>query len=186
MDLLGAPQFNGPPVGYSNIPAGVAGTAETIKAMGQLAVQGSMHPEVVELARSITRHLAPKDYRGEAAALYRWVKQHVRYVQDPRTIEWIQHPHYTLLVSGAGDCDDHATALLALGMALGHGGAFRTVKADPIRQDEYSHVYGMIGVRESDGAWWIPVDTTVAEAFPGWEPEAARVFGTRDWVVVQP
>jgi transglutaminase-like putative cysteine protease len=183
---LGAPQFGGPPVGYENIPSGGAGTARTIEAMSELAVQGSRHPEIVELARAITRHLPPKDYEGEIAALFWWVKEHVRYVQDPRTTEWVQHPHYTLLVSGCGDCDDMATSLAALGMALGHGSAFRTVKADPHRADEYSHVYAMIGFRKGLDAYWVPVDTTVGYATPGWEPEQTRVMGSKDWVVISP
>ena len=170
-------------MGYENIPKGVRGTEVTIGRMRQLALQGSRHLEVVELARKIVSGVRAKDYRGEIDALYWWVKENTRYVQDPRTTEWLQHPHYTLLVSGADDCDGMAVAMAALGLAIGHPALFRAVKADPSRPGEFSHVYAMLGVQEGQGVSWVPVDTTMVEAFPGWEPDGARLYGVRDWPI---
>lgn len=191
LDIIGAPQLAGPPVEYVEIPNGVAGTAATIEPMAKLAMQGSRHPEVIELARMIVSHVGHQDYRGEIEALFWWVREHVRYVQDPRLMEQIQHPHHTLLVVGAGDCDDLVISLAALGMAIGHGALFRTVKADPRRPDEFSHVYPMLGYRDGDRDAWVAVDVVVPYAFPGWEPEASRLTGppseaVRDWPVVAP
>lgn len=182
----GYAQLSGSPIQYSEIPAGAAGTEATIAAMQQLAKQGSVHPEVIDLARQIVKHVPSKDYKGEAKALFKWVKRFVKYRMDPRTMETVQHPYETALVQGAGDCDDHATLLVALALALGHGGSFRTVKADPDRPDEYSHVYAVIGIREGASATWYPADTTVASSSFGWEPPSPPVIEYRDWLVVSP
>jgi len=168
------------------IPTGMAGTRATIEPMGKLALEGSRNPEIVDLARAITRHLPNKDYKGEVQALYWWVRDNVRYVQDPRTTEWVTDPYTTIFVTGVGDCDDHATVMAALGLALGHGAGFRTVAADPVRPEEFSHVYAMIGIRERNEGFWVSVDTTTREAFPGWDPPESRVFAIKDWVVAPP
>lgn len=186
LEVIGVQQLAGPPVEYFMIPGGEAGTEATVAKMKPLILQGSVHPEVVELARGIVSRVTPQDYRSEIDALFWWVKEHVRYVQDPLVMEQIQHPHFTLLVSGNGDCDDLVVSILALGMAIGHGALLRAVKADPRRPQDFSHVYPMLGYRDGARDAWVPVDVVARSAFPGWEPDAARVYGVRDWHIVGP
>jgi len=70
----------------------------------------------------------------------------------------------------SGDCDD-LSMLIATGLrSLGYETAFRTV-ATPDSQGEFSHVYAV--VKDKLTHKWIPVDTTVDESYPGWEPKEA-------------
>lgn len=179
-----APPLSGR-VDICEIPAGEKGTEATIAAMARFASgdYGSRHPGVIELARKLVRDLPSKAYRQEAQRIFDFVREHVRYVLDPRGLEWVQTPYHTLLVVGQGDCDDHATAIAALAMALGHGAAFKTVCADRRRPEEASHVYAMIGIREAGKIKWLGADTTTAEADLGWEPSPPRAWGGKMWTV---
>lgn len=186
MSVFGFPQISGTPMQVEEIPAGEAGTARTIERMQQKACEGSMHPEVIALARSIVSAVPNKDYKGECQACFDWVKKFVAYRQDPRLMELVQHPYETLLVQGAGDCDDHSVAVLALCMALGHGAAFRTVKADRERPSEYSHVYPMVGFRDArNEPVWLGADTTTKGAYFGWQPTRG-VWEVKDWPIAGP
>jgi transglutaminase-like putative cysteine protease len=168
------------------IPSGEAGTVETLKAMQEAVAssEGAHNPEVRFLAQRIVEGVGNKDYYSEVRALYDFMRANVRYTLDPRGLEWVQTPWVTLLVQGQGDCDDHAVAIAALAIALGHGAGFRTVKGDPSRPDEWSHVYPVIGIRERGVPRWIPIDTTEVSRprFDADPPGADRVE-MKTWVV---
>lgn len=168
-------------IGYKDV-----GTAQTIEVMRELAVAGSQHPGIRVAVERVTRGLPSKDYEAELRALFELVRQHVRYNLDPRSLELVQHPAYTMFVNGLGDCDDSSALIAALALAAGHGAAFRTIRTDPRRPDEFSHVYPVIGYRDRDGEHWFAADVTHPRpetATWGWEaPEEAR-FGTQDWVL---
>lgn len=177
-------------VGYqaTTISGGDAGTRQTVERMIKLAQEGAAHPGIREASERAVRlaGVAPKDTMGEFRALYDYVRANVRYVLDPRDVERIAHPAYNLFVSGQGDCDEMQTVLASMAGAIGHGAAFRTVKADPQRPDEYSHVYTLLGLRGPQGVQWIPADVTQQGVSLGWEPPAERVFAYRDWLAIPP
>jgi hypothetical protein len=82
------------------------------------------------------------------------------------------------------NCDDHATAIVALAITLGHGAGFRTVKGDPSRPDEWSHVYPIVGIRERGIPRWIPIDTTeVSNPRFGQDPPGADRVPQKNWVI---
>lgn len=167
------------------IPDGHAGTEATIRVMAELAAspsEGGRDPEIVALARKIVEGIPSKDYLGELNAIFNFVKENVRYVQDPRGLEHVETPRRTLLVTGQEDCDGHATCLAALAIALNHGVAFRTLAADRSRPGEWSHVYAVLGYRDRQGVHWYAADTTQAESSLGWEP--GEGYAKRDWLVV--
>lgn len=171
------------PQGVQILPAaeGKAGTDQTVAAMREFALAGAHNPAIVHLAREIVRGVGSHDYEGEVARVHAWVQEHVRYTQDPRGQEWVQTPSITAWVLGQGDCDDHAVLVAALGMALGHGAAFRVVATDPSRPTEASHVYALVGIRSrTRGPVWIACDTTQPEPV-GWEPPPERILGRWDF-----
>jgi hypothetical protein len=99
----------------------------------------------------------------------------------------VQDPRALLFQDGTGDCDEHATAIAAMAIALGHHAAFRTVAADPSQPDQWSHVYAMIGVDNpyaSEGVEWWAADSTQRNAVLGWEPPAHRISGKKDWIII--
>jgi hypothetical protein len=179
----------GPPTTYVQIPRGELGTVATLKVMKELVLGrwGHRNPEVVVLAKKIVEDVSPgpsKDYRAMCQAILTFMKTHCRYQLDPSGLEYVQTPHYTLLVGGSGDCDDLSTATLALAGALGFRMAFRTVKADPGRPQQWSHVYPVIGIQDKKGEpLWLTADATQKESFLGWDPPEAQTYGMKTWVI---
>lgn len=179
----------GPPVQYVRIPRGEQGTVATLKVMKSLVIGkwGHRNPEVVLLAKKIVADVSPgpaKDYRAMAGEILLFMKSLVKYELDPAGLEYVQTPHYTLAVSGSGDCDDHATATAALGMALGFKAGFRTVKGDGGRPEQWSHVYPVLGIQGRDGETeWLTLDSTQKESYLGWNPPEEKLYGMYTWVI---
>lgn len=134
----------------------------TLKAMAKLARDGKKNFNVINKARSIIRGCGQKDYACEAASLQSWVRDNVRYVQDPRDVELIQEPAKTLELM-AGDCDDKATLLASMLEAIGHQARFVVIATD--QPGVFSHVY----VETKLGTVWVAAETTEPVPF-GWEP----------------
>jgi len=176
----------GPPIKYIRIPSGEKGTVATLKVMKGLVLGrwGHRNPEVVHLAREIVKEVPSKNYKGEAQAIFDFMRKNVKYNLDPAGLEYVPTPWYTLLVSGYEDCDGHATAIAALAMALGHRAAFRTVKGDKRRKDQWSHVYAVIGIPQKGGKTeWLTADSTQKEAYLGWNPPEGKLNGMKTWVI---
>lgn len=185
--------FSKPNVQLLGISKGDRGTEQTLNHMRDAVLgklpkldrhEGAHMPDVRFLSQKIVSHVPSKDYVGEARAIYDFMVKHVRYTLDPRSLEWVQTPWWTLLVIGQGDCDDHATAIAALSVALGHGAGFRTVKGDPNRPSEWSHVYAIMGVRQDGREIWIPMDTTERNGKFGRDPRGSDRLPRKDWIIV--
>ena len=133
------------------LPQGTRGTRQTVDAMTALARGGSSDPAIRNNALHALRTYGstPHDHVSEARALFAWVRDRVKYVQDPVSSEWVQSPRATLEAM-AGDCDDMAVLLAAMLGAIGIPSKFRVVALDRSRPGEFSHVYtvAMIGGRE--------------------------------------
>ena len=63
--------------------------------------------------------IPPHDYFGEIRAIQNWVQDNVRYVFDPREVEYFQTPRRTLK-DKAGDCDDQAILMSSLLESIGY------------------------------------------------------------------
>ncbi len=153
------------------------GTEATVQHMLRIANDGSKDPSIIELARGITRDLPNKDYVAELEAIFLWVKKHVRYVRDPWGLETLATPKHTALVSGVGDCDEHATLIAALARAIGHRAGFRCVQTPG--SYGFSHVYALVGPGNNDV--WYAADTTAARASFGWDPADVLGLHAKDW-----
>lgn len=62
--------------------------------------------------------LFPHDYLSEYAAVFNWVRMHIRYSRDPVTIEQVKTPQ-AVLETETGDCDDMSVLLGSLLGTLG-------------------------------------------------------------------
>jgi transglutaminase-like putative cysteine protease len=163
-------------------------TQQTIELMAKLAVEASRDPAMIDHARQLVRDLPNKAYDLEAERVFDHVKRTVRYVHDPAGMETLSDPRWLLWVFGSGDCDDHATLVAALGMALGMGAAFRTVatRVDPATGvAPWAHVYAVLGVPKGNAVEWVPADTAEG-SYVGWEPRGNGVRRQRTWVVANP
>jgi transglutaminase-like putative cysteine protease len=150
------------------IPDGDPGTLQTLRLMKGYARQSLKHPQ--QIVRGYTllavQGVTPRDWRAEVRALQEWVRDQIEYRMDPDQIELVQTPEKTLEF-GAGDCDDKATLLASMLLAIGHPARFCAAAIDG---DEFSHVM----VQSKVGEQWIMLETIIAGAPMGWYPPGIR------------
>lgn len=157
-----------PVANFDVIPSGFRGTQATVERMLELVERGKTDLTVQKIADAIVRKsgCAPRAYLCKAQAIYSFVKGYVRFERDPFGVEMLQEPLVTLK-RRAGDCDDHSILVSAMLGSVGFPYAIKTIKADPRRPDEFSHVYAVVSV---PGKGWMGADTSVDPAYLGWEP----------------
>lgn len=134
------------------ISPGIEGVRETLALMRSIVRKAKADPRVIEQARALTRTVPFKDWKAEAAALHRYVRDQIRYVMDPNGVETLSTPA-RLMELGSGDCDDKVTLLAALLESVGHPTRFIAIGLAP---GELSHVY----LETKIGDAWIPLETT--------------------------
>ena len=102
-----------------------------VKWMRRFAHKGKEDREILALREDICRGLEQGDYASECLAAYYWVcnPNNVRYMRDPTGAEYVKEPIRTV-ETGAGDCDDIATLLAALLLAMGNRCRFALVSLD--------------------------------------------------------
>lgn len=166
-----------------NLERGYRGTSKTIDKMHRLVAHGKLDPEIQRIA-TLIRLSVDRDDRGRsrelADAVFDWVRRHGKFQRDPLQIEKLETPRESMRHvvearrSGAyqgpalfaGDCDTFAIWVASLGGILGYEYAFETVKVDPRRPKEFSHVYAALRV----GNEMVPYDASSTIAQPGWRP----------------
>lgn len=148
----------------AEIPGGLVGTEQTIKAITRLVEADLRRPELRLIASRVLQSagVAHKDHRAEAEALYSWVKHEVRYQRDPIGIESVQSPLVTYRLR-VGDCDDQVALLAGLAMAAGLPVRFRVLGYS---EDNLVHIFTEVF---DDRKWWSADTTEPARPF-GWRP----------------
>lgn len=139
----------------AGLPAGAAGTRETLRLMAFLAKRYSTNLRIITLARQIVAAagVAPKDYAGEAGAIQAWVQEHVAYRRDVAGVETVQTPLVTLALA-SGDCDDQSCLVSCLVLALGNLHVrYEVVGAS---REALSHVFCSVLL----GRQWVALETT--------------------------
>lgn len=147
----------------SLIPEGVAGIRATLDRMTALVRDGKKMMQVRQKAAGLVQQCAQKSWACEVQSIFEYVRDQVRYVQDPSNVELIQTPVKTLEFM-YGDCDDKSILLAALLESIGHPTRFIAVGFEP---GIYSHVY----VETKIGNTWYPLETTEPVQM-GWSPDA--------------
>lgn len=144
---------------------GFAGVQQTLWHMRRLVREYRTDAAIRRAAMNVL-FLVPDRY-GEprAAALFEWVRDHVRYIPDVLDVETLATP-VKVLQSMAGDCDDQATLLATLFESVGYPTRFVVAAYQDAAVME--HVYLQVCI---DGQW-IDCDPTEPCAF-GWSPPGA-------------
>lgn len=155
------------------LPDGPEGTRATLEIMRRLVRQWRLNPELRKLAENIVAGVPEKDFHGEANALFLFVRDKIRYVQDATDAEILKAPD-VLIETGQGDCDDKSVLLAALLESLGHPARFVAIGMDG--PEDFTHVY----VETKIGSDWISLDPTEPvdmgwSPFDGPEPIRARM-----------
>lgn len=172
----------------------VSGQPAALREIATLIAKGVHDPVVVRAARAITADLPARDDAAELTALYDAVKYGTdtvpalkngfRYVADPRNADWYQSAAATLRECAAGacagDCDEHTVLCASLAGALGFKVGARAW--GPPKASEFTHVYAVVAYpkkgpwSDKDAASVRAMDTTVDEAYVGWQPPRGRVL----------
>ena len=149
--------------------------------ISKISEQYGRDPRLATLAVDIFRKagIEPRDYKGQAGALLKWVQDNIYYVNEPD--ERLQEPTYTLRVR-YGDCDDMAILLYALARSVRlparlvisgrnrSGRKMRYHQGEPNfpRDVSWSHIYLQIGDRPYGKPQWIYAEPTMKVPL-GWD-----------------
>jgi len=164
-----------------SIPSGNAGTAQTIAGMQMLVGKGKRDQRVRQLAIRLASQCKKKDYACYAQKCYEFCRDKIQYVYDPVNVEYVEHPR-KLLEAGGGDCDSVCVLLASMLEGIGLPCRYITIKADPSKPNEFSHVYLQVGLPRKGGGVrdWKGMDVTMEPRVPfGWEPP--KRFPRKAW-----
>ena len=169
------------------LPDGDAGVADTIAYIRQLVDEGLSDPRIRRVATEVLRHagVAPYDDFGEIRAIFDWAVnwRNMRFVRDPVGKEMLQ-PAWSILESGAGDCDCiNAILLPSLLGAIGYATRAVTIATDPADRRAFSHIYIEALVEDGNGGTWIPLDVARPGARWGRNPE--RFYRLQRWPLME-
>lgn len=124
-------------------------------------------PSLQAFAASLVENLPQKDFRGENNAIFAFVRDRIRYLNDVRDLETLRTPQRTLEMR-QGDCDDKSTLLATLLECIGRTTRFKAVG---VRGGPLSHVYVQVcvGFHPNGERKWLSLDATMPNP-PGWQP----------------
>jgi len=113
---------------------------------------------------------------GQARAICDWMMRNITFTPDPRGIEGLQSPEWTLDYR-RGDCDDYTTLVCSLLGTIGMKCRMVTIAADSRDPDQFSHIYPETYV---DGQW---VTVDAARRHPEFGKQPANYSRKRWWAV---
>jgi transglutaminase-like putative cysteine protease len=151
------------PMRLGSVSSGPAGTAQTLKVMVKLAREGAKDPGVIQVASNLVRNVDQYDRAGEIRALHGFVRDSIRYTNDPVDMELVRTPR-AILEMGVGDCDDKSILLASLLRCIGRPSRYVAICLSG--PSGYSHVY----VETPMGKRWICLET-IRPVEAGWEPQ---------------
>lgn len=177
----------------TEVPDGDAGTAVTIDYARQLVSDGVQSPIVRGLALRYLKsyRVLTGDKLGEMRAIFEGVLKDFQFRDDPaittRSLngeivaqegaEMLQ-PAEGIIASGVGDCDCLNGVLLpSLLGSIGFATRTVTIKSDPSRPDEFSHIY--LEAQDPASGEWIALD--VARSGPRFGRQPEYFWERREW-----
>jgi hypothetical protein len=153
-----------------------------LEVIRHIAMMRGRDPRIASLAVDIIKKakVKPRDYKGQAAALLKWVQnpKNVYYVNEPG--ERLQDPIFTIK-QGWGDCDDQIMVLGAMfesirlpwKLVLGgvcNGKKVRYIEGTAFpRGCKWAHIYAMVGDAPFNPTKWYFCETTVRGVQLGWD-----------------
>lgn len=133
--------------------------------MRELIINGSRDPVVRDFAVSLLRQVPEMFPLHEAEVLHAFVRESIRYTDDPHGEDLYQLPTLTL-ENGAGDCDDKVILLGSLARSVGFPVricfVFENARSrfDVMDNEFPVHVYLELDLNKGSGpAKWCPAET---------------------------
>jgi len=128
----------------------------------RMIVEGSHDIAVLDKAAELTSELSPMNYAAEAQVLWAYVRNNIRYLDDPTGDDHFQGAAITM-ARQAGDCDDQVILLGSLLRSIGFETRIVFVFKDPPKNydaDFPAHVYLELNVNKgSEFPLWVCAET---------------------------
>lgn len=161
-----------------SLPPGEAAVFATAQWMSEIIARGAAHPIVRLHAEQAVQGVDPADYRGQIAAVQRYLASRYRYVRDPEPVEYLQTPWWLLKCGSdggramSGDCDDATMLSLSMLAAVGFPWRIELISQPPAEPGELNHVRGAVALPDGE---WVPIDlTTRGKARPYYRLEVVE------------
>lgn len=155
------------------IGSGDTAIVNTVRKMKDIINVSSRNPYIREWAGNIVSRVEVNDKKGEANAIFNFVRDNVRYTKDPYGFEYLQTPptlleDIRLRMQGKGerpngDCDDMTLLSLSLLKSIGFNVAIKVVSF--LESGQFSHVYGLVQIKGQ----WVPFDCVRPDSHMGQE-----------------
>lgn len=120
------------------------------------------------------------DNWAEVQALYRTCQEYYRYCGDTLGKDLFQHPAKTLEFGG-GDCDDATILICSTLGAVGYETKCRVIRTKTSR--DWNHIYALVGLPQKSPSRWVPLDMSVSDKPPGWEPPRNLIAAIKDFAI---
>lgn len=144
---------------------------ERVAIIQDLIHESVKQPEMRKLALRITQVCPARDGVCESRAIYEWVRQNIRYTGDIaphkhgragqyEPIDLFQRADRTVEFAG-GDCDDHTILVSTLAILNGIQARARVTSRTSKNEEDYTHIYPMLGIPKMRPAEWVAADTTL-------------------------
>jgi hypothetical protein len=147
------------------IPSGDNGTDATVRHIVSLIQKGTVDERVRLAAVDAIAGCPWKDKLCETGAVFNWLRNNIRFVNDPWGAELL-HTAESVLQNRVADCDDFVIIGGSMLRAIGVPVQIVIIAANP-HNDSYSHIYLQAAVR---GQGWVGFDPSVPGMPFGWEP----------------
>lgn len=135
-------------------------------------------PKMRKIALKVTKNCPARDGECEAKAIYKFVKDNVRYTGDIAMVKMgrngpvegvdLFQSAFRTLEFGGGDCDDHSVAIATL-LALNGISPKLRVTAPKRPGSSWAHIYALAGLSKNQPTRWVAMDTTLPNGKMGSE-----------------
>jgi hypothetical protein len=142
--------------------------------MVRLANDYKSDPRLRDRVQQITDSVNLENPDAVAQAVWRWIRENVRYVRDPSDTELLQSPVRILEEPRYADCDGMATLGAAMLSAVGHRAGFRAIARE--KSGAYDHVYAVY--EPLANRRWHALDPT-APLQPGPDQQASQALSVK-------
>lgn len=140
--------------------------------------EGMQDEAIQKLAAKILYiyNVPSRDYRGEAEAIFLWVRENIRYTRDPEGMELFRKPIRTIQL-GIADCDDMTILIGSLLSTIGHVIILRVIG---VSSNNPEHIYPLTCIPPDDPTECIALDATRSEPV-GWEVSPNEIKFSQDY-----
>ena len=118
-----------------------------------------------------------KDHQAEIEAIFKAVKNRVRYARDILKKDTYQHPMRTWELR-MGDCDDLSSLLAALLGSVGYESKFRVIKTK--KAPDWDHIFLLVKLPKT--SQWMSLDASVNRP-AGWHAPRDHIDKLRDFPI---